>query len=111
METTLEDWWDLRIVHSYPPATKPYAGIRRIQYTRKDVVLAAANKDGGAHVDPTLEEFYKHLVAEGEGAVGMIVHVTPIQGHREQLKAENTHLAMIREFTFEVLESAERYHW
>jgi hypothetical protein len=110
-ETTLEVWWDLQIVHSYPPSTKSYAGIRRIQYTRKDVVLAAANKDGGAHVDPTLEEFYKHLAAEGEGAVGMTVHVTPTHGPREQLRAENTHLAMIRDFTFEVLESAERYQW
>jgi hypothetical protein len=41
----------------------------------------------------------------------MTVHVTPIDGLRVQLKAENTHLAMIREFSFEVLESAARYQW
>jgi hypothetical protein len=39
----------------------------------------------------------------------MTVHVIPIYGPRGQLRAENTHLAMIREFTFEILESAERY--
>jgi len=34
-------------------------------FTRKDLVLAVANKDGGAHVDPKLDSSYYSLTREG----------------------------------------------
>lgn len=33
-------------------------------FTRKEIVLAVANQDGGAHVDPKIEEKYKQLARE-----------------------------------------------
>ena len=33
--------------------------------TRKQIVLAAANTDGGAHVDKKLTAYYKRLASEG----------------------------------------------
>lgn len=45
------DWWDA-------PVMRDLKG--RI-YTRGDIVLAVANKDGGAHVDPKLDEAYAEL--------------------------------------------------
>jgi hypothetical protein len=39
-------------------------------YARRKIVLSAANKDGGAHVDAELEEFYEFL-AGGEFAFGI----------------------------------------
>ncbi len=45
-------------------------------YSRRLICLSAANKDGGAHVDSKLEEYYKTLVA-GQymlGITGVTVH-------------------------------------
>ena len=33
--------------------------------TRKDLILTAANQDGGAHVDPSLDETYANLSRKG----------------------------------------------
>lgn len=40
-----ESWWHAVVIRTI-------AGQR---YTRRDLILGAANKDGGAHVDPTLD--------------------------------------------------------
>ena len=52
-EMTCKTWWEEQTVFEY----------NSIKYTRKDVCLNAANKDGGAHVDEKLEQFYEALQA------------------------------------------------
>src|SRR5271165_3749777 len=47
-------WWDEKIAH-----------LDGVDYTRRKVVLWAANKDGGAHVDSHLPADYDQLKAEG----------------------------------------------
>ena len=37
---------------------------QRVTLTRRDLVLTAANQDGGAHVDPALDETYRRLAKE-----------------------------------------------
>lgn len=77
------------------------AGERRA--SRRDVVLGAANKDGGAHVDThNVPEAFATL-QKGAWATGPIVEgvpgpATPIIDH---------HLAMLRQFAYELLNSEE----
>src|SRR3977135_31817 len=48
--TTFDKWWrDEPVYHSKKVGKN---------FFRKDVILTAANQDGGAHVDLTVEEFY-----------------------------------------------------
>jgi hypothetical protein len=47
---SVDDWWN-----------EPIFTISRTETSRKDVVLGAANKDGGAHVDHALDADYERL--------------------------------------------------
>lgn len=59
------DWWSEAVYRD------PNAGIT---LDRKSIVLAVANKDGGAHVDPEIDERYFHLVNEGVGLIAQTPH-------------------------------------
>jgi hypothetical protein len=48
------DWWNAPV----------FVDQARNTLTRKELVLTAANQDGGAHVDPTLDETYDKLSRE-----------------------------------------------
>lgn len=89
-------WWQKEIVikHKQPPTA----------LTRKDLVLAAANKDGGAHVDKDLDPTYDY-VRQGSG-LGLTITLNPKLGLPE-LKAsfENIHFASLRQIAFELLNS------
>ena len=50
-EAPFEKWWNEVVIKDHGGHT----------FTRKDVVLALANKEGGAHVDPNLSEEYANL--------------------------------------------------
>lgn len=50
-DVSLSDWWNGIV----------FVGKDRVEYSRKDLVLALANQDGGAHVDPRLDEEYSNL--------------------------------------------------
>jgi hypothetical protein len=50
-QVPFEDWWNASV----------FAAPGGISLSRKDLVLAAANQDGGAHVDPSLDEAYASL--------------------------------------------------
>lgn len=67
---------------------------------RRDVVLSAADKDGGAHVDATLTPEYERLIESGD--LGYFANdngvTTPISGH---------HYVALRQFGYEVLSSPE----
>ena len=60
------------------------------------------------------DEFYNHI-ASGQSGIGITGNLTyngpvPFEQGRIQF-ADNMHLAMIRQFTHEVIETAARNHW
>lgn len=73
----------------------------KVVLRRKDIVLTAAHKDGGAHFDE-LPQGYEYLASDG--AAGSFVytdtdgteHVTPIGG---------AHFVCLRQIGFEILHS------
>ncbi|QVL45695.1 MAG: hypothetical protein KFB94_00780 [Methylophilaceae bacterium] len=69
--------------------------------TRKNIVLAAANKDGGAHVDKKLTAEYVALAAAG--AVGTFIYES--QGQRDETEIEGAHLVSLRQMGYELLHS------
>lgn len=84
--TLFKDWWQ---------ATIFVDGDRR-QLSRSDVVLTAANQDGGAHVDPTLRKDYAAL--RHENSLGWTTgNNTPISG--------DPVFAAIRQIAHEVLKT------
>jgi hypothetical protein len=79
------------------------------------LVLSAAEKDGGAHVDAELEPFYEDL-ASGMMSLGLDASDLTYNGPApfDQSKAHypaNLHLAMIRQFGHEVQMAARHYDW
>jgi hypothetical protein len=80
--------------------TEVFAHMNNIDYTRKRVVLWAANKDGGAHVDDEQEPEYQELKAAG--AIGAI------EGPGDKsVPIEDAHLTFLRTMAFEVLNSPD----
>ncbi|WP_313644699.1 hypothetical protein [Stenotrophomonas sp.] len=50
-KSSFSEWWDEKVIVDNAGGA----------FTRKDLVLALANKDGGAHVDPKLDAAYAKL--------------------------------------------------
>ena len=71
--------------------------------SRKQIVLAAANKDGGAHVDSKLTAEYAAL--SKNGAVGTFVCES--QTKRDESPIENAHLVSLRQMAYELLHSPQ----
>lgn len=51
---SVDDWWNQLVLVSHPN-----------QFTRRSIVLGAANMDGGAHVDLNLTKEYRALMVSG----------------------------------------------
>jgi hypothetical protein len=82
------DWW-----------TQPVFFRDAVMYTRKDVVLSAANKDGGAHVgvpDSKLRALQSGL---------WMKTVTKVDGTAMTVSLGDTHFRMLRRFADELLGS------
>jgi len=73
-----------------------------IELSRKGVILAAVNKDGGAHVDSVLEPKYKRLAEENWGTI-----VVKIRGTEYRQSINDMHLVSIRTIGNELLKSPE----
>jgi len=71
--------------------------------TRRSLVLAAANKDGGAHVDRKLTEEYAALAADG--AVGSFIAKT--DNISKLIPMTDAHLVSLRQIGYEVTSSSE----
>ena len=74
---------------------------RKHRITRRSIVLAAANKDGGAHVDKKLTAEYEALSSDGAAGTflyGVIGKEKPIQ---------QAHLVCLRQMAYEILSSPE----
>jgi hypothetical protein len=84
-----EDWWNQVVMV-----------IDRTPITRKQLVLAAANKDGGAHVDSKLTREYEKLAADG--ALGHFLG-EPMPN----IPITDGHLMALRQVGFEVLHSPD----
>jgi hypothetical protein len=90
-EIPLSDWWVepvLRDRHHH-------------HFTRRDIVLAVANQDGGAHVDPEIDEAYHRLA--NEHSIGF-VSIGP-DGEKPLEHIEKVYL---RQITWELVRSLEK---
>jgi hypothetical protein len=91
---SVNDWWQ-QVVYVRGPA---------VRLARKNIVLAAANKDGGAHVDASLTPEYTTLISSGE--LGFFRHSHP--GEPDTSKPiMDAHLVYIRQMGHELLSSPE----
>jgi hypothetical protein len=83
-------------------------------HARRRIILSAANKDGGAHVDKDLEDYYEALCS-GQFAFGITGDLKfsgpePYPQGVTQY-APNGHLALLRQFGHETLASAKQFRW
>ena len=74
----------------------------RIRVTRRDIILGATNKDGGAHVDLNLSAPYQ--VASGESPMGFFINKPGVAGPNP---LEKTHLVSLRQMSYEILNSPD----
>lgn len=105
----VQDWWEMPVYVSRNDAGIRMGGApdRNIFIRRKDLILGAANQDGGAHVDADLDPDYEFLASIGalhmyEGEVGFVdgtvAHLPPL---------EDAHLVYLRQMGYEVLGSLD----
>jgi hypothetical protein len=71
--------------------------------TRRELALSAANKDGGAHVDPKKPSAYDRL----EGGLGIRLDVQFSSGIRKLVPLRFANLAALRQIGHEILTSRE----
>ena len=104
-EMTCKTWWEEQTVFEY----------NSIKYTRKDVCLNAANKDGGAHVDEKFEQFYEALQA-GITMLGTKGDLQFINGNVPFpqgvfIQPQNGHYCLIRQFAHEFFYSVTHFKY
>jgi hypothetical protein len=104
-EATFESWWTGEPIFRYEDKV----------YSRKDVILSMADKDGGAHVDRELEPYYETLRRglQGLSIVGNLEYggAEPPFEQGVDVHAPNMHRALVRQFAHEVLASNMHYKW
>jgi hypothetical protein len=86
---SFRDWWD-EVVLKDGDGTL---------YSRRELVLALANKDGGAHVDPEMDEAYERFTRENHVGYEVAVGGKPIKWH------ENPVFPSVRQIGHEILET------
>lgn len=84
------EWWNECVIDD-----------RTSRFNRRDLVLALANKDGGAHVDAELEQPYAEL--SRNNSIGWMAHDR--HGHRDLAGVE---LYSVRQIAYEVILSVEK---
>jgi hypothetical protein len=101
---SIREWWQMEPVFVHDGEA----------YTRRTIILSAADKDGGAHVDEKLEKYYEVLCA-GEYAIGITGSLEyngpPPFPQGIMIYPKNAHLALIRQFAHEVFVSVQHYNW
>jgi hypothetical protein len=87
---SFDNWWERLII---------YKDNKNNEFTRRDLVLAVANKEGGAHVNPKLDQAYADL--SRFNSLGWKLFV-----HGEEKDFNNTPvLPSIRQIAHEVLKT------
>lgn len=89
---TFDTWWEKEIVLSDSKQNK---------FTRKQLVLLGSNKDGGAHIDPELDDIYAQLSRGNSVGFMSIDHV----GQSQPLA--DPHLFSIRQMGHELIRTLE----
>jgi hypothetical protein len=104
VELPFADWWS-QVVFKH----------KGKDFGRKDLVLTAVNKDGGAHIDENVADFYTALEA---GASLMSINLSNLQftapvpyEQSVEHRAVKLHTAILRQFGHEVLESDKHFAW
>jgi hypothetical protein len=84
---SVDGWWN-EVIHE-----------ARQRFSRADIILAAANQDGGAHIDPNP---HKKTILLRE-SLGTLTTTTSRGTQKRELT--NPHFSLIRQFGFEILNS------
>lgn len=103
-ESSIKNWWEHESVFVY----------KGKRYSRRSLIRSAADKDGGAHVDEELEEYYEALCTgiDTIGIVGQLEYSgQPPFPQGVPLYPQNVHLALLRQFSHEILASVDRFGW
>ena len=88
----VDDWWNQEVVYKFVEGT----------VSRRDLVLSAANRDGGAHVDPEVDRrMRKYLSLQHGGGWGLTHHST--DGETVDIPFRLAHWAALRQMGHEVL--------
>lgn len=87
-------WWEA-------PVTRELSGA---EWTRKDYVRVLANKEGGAHVDPRLDQKYLHLVHDN----GLGIEFSDSQREPSVQLSNNIVLASVRQIAHELHKTLAR---
>jgi len=87
-----DTWWNERVIRD-----KHHAN-----FSRKDITLWLANKEGGAHTDPTLDEKYRRL--QEENSFGWFSESET----RQPQGIEGVELACMRQITHELIRTIEK---
>ncbi len=98
-EMKVHEWWDQIVYVLAPQAVDQSSLVLR----RKDIILTAANKDGGAHFDAMLTPEYEQLATPG--AVGEWVSV--VDGVEQRTPIIGAHFVCLRQMGYEILHSPE----
>ena len=83
------EWWDETIAYT------------NYKVSRKDVVLAAANQDGGAHVDAAPDKKAETLIR------GFLTIRRVVAGKLIEQRINNDHFPILRQLGYEVLNSPD----
>jgi hypothetical protein len=86
---TASEWWEEIIAYT------------NYKVSRKDVVLAAANQDGGAHVDASPSKKTETMIR------GFLTIKKVVAGKIIEQRINNDHFPLLRQFGYEVLNSPE----
>lgn len=90
-------WWHSDTV-VFLPKTK-------LRLCRKDLVCVLANKQGGAHVDPNLDDSYEELVTNN--GVGLVLGLS---GNSETIPMPGDLVAVsVRQIAYELIETINRH--
>jgi hypothetical protein len=73
------------------------------EFSRRDLVLNATDKDGGAHVDKNLDDVYTQIL----GGAGLSIDIVYKGGQRVSVRFEHLHFASLRQMAYEVLNSKD----
>ncbi len=85
----VRDWWEEIIM------------LQKEAFSRRDIILSAANQDGGAHVDANPNKKTREL-KQGVG-----IFSTSQEGVEKSIALTDHHLPLLRQIGYEVLSSEE----
>lgn len=102
---SIQEWWEGESAFVY----------EKIKYSRKKVILIAANQDGGAHVADKVDRFYEAL---SQGANGFSMNPSNLEFNGEppydkqvEQYSQNAHFSLIRQFVHEFISSVPYFRW